>query len=188
MMFTATLLKHPSFIRYPRGSAEGVPIKEVPGVLEIGKAEVIRGYRNNGGRKIALFGLGNMLRLAREAAVELEKDGCDVAIINPRFFKPLDSATHQFFAGAAEVVATLEDHVAMGGYGSAVLELMSEHGITTPTVRIAWPDVFIEHASTVDYLRQRHGLTVENLLTQVRAKLSARSGSGVSSPSGVRIA
>jgi len=188
MMFTATLQKHASFIRYPRGNAEGVPIKEVPGIVEIGKAEVIRPYRNSGGRKVALFGLGNMLRLAREAAVELEKDGCDVAIINPRFFKPLDAAAHQFFAGAADVVATLEDHVAMGGYGSAVLELLSESGISTPVVRLAWPDVFVEHASTVDYLRQRHGLTVENLVLQVRERLAARSASGTSTPGHVRLA
>lgn len=45
----------------------------------------------------------------------------DVAVINPRYFKPLDRAAHEFFGGAADVVATLEDHVAMGGYGSAVL-------------------------------------------------------------------
>ena len=176
MMFTATLQPHPSFIRYPRGNAEGVPVKEVPGVVEIGKAEVIRGYRNNGGRKVALFGLGNMLRVAKEAAVELEKDGLDVAIINPRFFKPLDAAVHQFFAESAEIVGTLEDHVGMGGYGSAVLELLSEHGIATPVVRLAWPDVFVEHASTVEYLRERHGLTAANLVRQIRSRLQAGVG------------
>ncbi len=40
MMFTATHQHHPTFIRYPRGAAEGVPIKEQPRLLEIGKAEV----------------------------------------------------------------------------------------------------------------------------------------------------
>lgn len=174
MMFTATLQKHPTFIRYPRGNAEGVPIKDVPGVLEIGKAEVIRPFANNGGRKVALFGLGNMLSVARKAAAELEKDGCDVALINPRFFKPIDAATHAFFARAADVVATLEDHVAMGGYGSAMLESLAEAGISTPVVRLAWPDTFVEHASSVDILRQRHGLTPERLVELVRERLAAR--------------
>lgn len=173
MMFSATLQSKPTFIRYPRGMAEGVPIKDIPAVLEMGKAEVIRGYSNNGGRKVALFGLGNMLRLAKEAAEELEKDGCDVAIINPRFFKPLDAAVHSFFGTSAEVVGTLEDHVGMGGYGSAVLELFSESGIATPVVRLAWPDAFVEHASSVDYLRERHGLTVASLVERIRNKLSA---------------
>ena len=174
MMFTASLQKHPTFIRYPRGNAEGVPIKDVPAMLEIGKAEVLRSFANSGGRKVALFGLGNMLPVARKAAETLEKDGCDVAIINPRFFKPIDAATHAFFARGAEVVATLEDHVAMGGYGSAVLECLSEAAIATPVVRLAWPDTFVEHASSVDILRQRHGLTPERLVEQVRERLAAR--------------
>src|SRR5947199_3873734 len=53
MMFTATHQPHPTFIRYPRGPAEGVPIKEQPKLLEIGKAEVIQSFANTGGRKVA---------------------------------------------------------------------------------------------------------------------------------------
>ncbi|KAB2673605.1 MAG: 1-deoxy-D-xylulose-5-phosphate synthase [Verrucomicrobia bacterium] len=185
MMFTATMQSHPSFIRYPRGAAEGVPVKEIPGVLEIGKAEVIQTFRGNGGRKVALFGLGNMLRLAREAAARLEAEGYDVAVINPRFFKPIDAAVHEFFGRAADVVATLEDHVAMGGYGSAVLESYSEAGVSTPVVRLAWPDVFVEHASSVDYLRERHGLTVPRLLEQIRARMGSK---GLASPASLKVA
>src|SRR6266481_2498519 len=59
MMFTATHTPHPTFIRYPRGAAEGVPIKEQPRLLEIGKAEVLQRFRQGSGRKIALFALGN---------------------------------------------------------------------------------------------------------------------------------
>ena len=171
MMFTATLTPHPTFIRYPRGPAEGVAVKDRPVVLDIGKAEVVRNFENHGGRKIALFGLGNMLPLARAAAEQLASEGHDVAVINPRFFKPLDSAVHEFFGGSADVVATLEDHVGMGGYGSAVLELFGDRHITTPVVRLAWPDEFIEHATTVDYLRTKHGLTVPKLLERIRSVL-----------------
>ncbi len=181
MMFTATLQAHPVAIRYPRGNGEGVPVKDQPAVIEIGKAEVVRNFSNNGGPKVALFGLGPMLRLAREAAEQLISQGCDVAVINPRFFKPLDAAVHAFFAQSAEVVATIEDHVGMGGYGSAVLECLSEAGIQTPVVRIAWPDAFIEHASTVDYLRERHGLTVPKIMEGVRSILAAK-------PTGQRLA
>ncbi len=171
MMFTATLQPHPSFIRYPRGPAEGVPLKEIPSPIEIGKAEVLRNFAGNGGRRVALFALGNMQRLARQAAEKLTADGCDVALINPRFFKPLDLGTHEFFGRGADVVATLEDHALMGGYGSAVLEMFSEKGITTPLVRLGWPDKFIEHATTVDYLRERHGLTADALVERVKAVL-----------------
>jgi len=177
MMFTATFQPHPVAIRYPRGNAEGVAVKEQPVVLEIGKAETVRHFANlPQAPKVALFGLGPMLRLAREAADRLAAKGLDVAVINPRFFKPLDTAMHEFFGGAADVVATLEDHVAMGGYGSAVLECLSEAGISTPVVRLAWPDEFIEHASSVDHLRSKYGLTVESLVARIEAKLAEVSG------------
>ena len=88
-----------------------------------------------------------MSAIARKAAAQLAAEGFDVAVINPRFTKPLDAGTHEFFGRAADVVVTLEDHVLMGGYGSAVLELFSEKAVTTPVVRIGWPDQFIEHAT-----------------------------------------
>jgi 1-deoxy-D-xylulose-5-phosphate synthase len=170
MMFTATHQRHPVFIRYPRGPAEGVPVKEQPQLLDIGKAEVIRNFAGNGGRKVALFGLGSMMNMARKVATELDaQGGYDVAIINPRFTKPLDAGTTEFFGRAADVVVTLEDHVLNGGYGSSVLELFSEKRVPTPVLRVGWPDKFIEHASTVDYLRERHGLTVAKTVERVKA-------------------
>ncbi len=172
MMFTATHQNHPTFIRYPRGTAEGVPIKDQPRLLEIGKAEVIQNFSNNAAKrhKVALFGLGPMNAIARQAAGQLAAEGFDVAVINPRFTKPLDDSAHEFFGQAAEVVVTLEDHTLMGGYGSAVLELFSEKAITTPVVRIGWPDQFIEHATTQDELRRKYGLTVENTVAKVKAQ------------------
>jgi 1-deoxy-D-xylulose-5-phosphate synthase len=172
MMFTATHQQHPTFIRYPRGAGEGVPIKDQPRLLEIGKAEVLQSFSNKGKRKVALFGLGNMSRLARLAAEQLTVQGFDCAVINPRFTKPLDAGTHEFFGHAAEVVVTMEDHALMGGYGSAVLELFSEKGVSTPVVRIGWPDQFIEHATTQDELRRKYGLTVENTVVRVNAQFA----------------
>jgi 1-deoxy-D-xylulose-5-phosphate synthase len=173
MMYTATREPHPTFIRYPRGPAEGVPIKDQPRQLEIGKAELIQNFKNDGGRKVSLFPLGNMMPLGRRAAIQLAAEGYDVAIINPRFVKPLDAGMTEFFGRASEVVATLEDHAIVGGYGSAVVELFSEKRVTTPVVQIAWPDQFIEHATSVDDLRNKYGLTVESLLARVRAEFGS---------------
>lgn len=172
MMFTASYQNHPTFIRYPRGAAEGVPVKEQPKLLEIGKAEVTRHFSNNGKKKIALFGLGNMNSLAVKAADRLLAEDFDCAVVNPRFTKPLDAGTHEFFARNAELIVTLEDHVLMGGYGSSVLELFSEKGVTTPVIRIGWPDQFIEHASSQDELRKRYGLTVEDTVARVKEHFS----------------
>ncbi|HEU5126236.1 MAG TPA: 1-deoxy-D-xylulose-5-phosphate synthase [Verrucomicrobiae bacterium] len=177
MMFTATHHPHPTFIRYPRGAAEGVPIKDQPKLLEIGKAEVLQNFSNNGKRKAALFGLGPMCGIARKAAAQLAEEGFDVAIINPRFTKPIDAGTHEFFGKAADVVVTLEDHVLAGGYGSAVLELFSEKAVSTPVIRIGWPDQFIEHASGQDELRAKYGLSVENTVAKVKAQFSGDASS-----------
>jgi 1-deoxy-D-xylulose-5-phosphate synthase len=177
MLFTATRQRHPTFIRYPRGPAEGVPIKEQPALLEIGKAEVLRDFAQNGRRKVALFPLGNMMSLGREAAAQLADQGYDVAIVNPRFFKPLDAAVTEFFGRAAEVLVTLEDHVLAGGYGSAILELLNEKRISTPVIQVGWPDHFIEHATSVMDLRTKYGLTAENAVARVIAEFA---GAGAS--------
>ena len=170
MMFTATHIDHPTFIRYPRGTAEGVPVKAEPQLLEVGKAQIVQTFANNKKRKVALFGLGPMNTIARKAAVQLAAEGYDVAVINPRFTKPIDAAAHETYGHEADLVVTLEDHVLMGGYGSAVLELFSEKGVTTPVVRIGWPDQFIEHATTQDELRKKYGLSVENTVARVKAQ------------------
>ena len=170
MMFTATKQNHPAFIRYPRGTAEGVPVKAEPQLLEVGKAQVVQDFANNGRRKVALFGLGPMNTIARKAAAQLNAEGYDVAVINPRFTKPIDAATHEKFGRDAELVVTVEDHVLIGGYGSAVLELFSEKNVTTPVIRIGWPDQFIEHASTQDELRAKYGLSVANTVAKVKAQ------------------
>jgi 1-deoxy-D-xylulose-5-phosphate synthase len=168
MMFTATRQSLPTFIRFPRGTGEGVRIKPEPALLEVGKAEILRNWPDRSGPKVAIFALGNLQALARDAAQLLENQGYCVALINPRFIKPMDAGTTAFFGQAADVVVTLEDHVLMGGYGSSVIELFADRLITTPVVRLGWPDQFIEHASTVGHLRDKYGLTAEQLVAQVK--------------------
>jgi 1-deoxy-D-xylulose-5-phosphate synthase len=175
MMFTATLQKHATFIRYPRGLAEGVPIKDMPKVLDVGKAEVVESFKHNGGKRIVFFALGNMNSVARKAADDLRAEGYDVAQVNPRFFKPIDGEMHEFFARAADLIVTMEDHVLPGGYGSLVIEHLADQGIHTPIHRIGWPDQFIEHASSVDYLRSKYGLTAVDAVKAVRTRFEGES-------------
>ena len=78
------------------------------------------------GARLPCSRLGNMMSLGRETAAKLSQEGYDVAIINPRFIKPLDAGVTEFFGRAAEVLVTFEDHVILGGYGSAILELFNE--------------------------------------------------------------
>ena len=167
----------PIAIRYPRGSGTGVQPKAQPKLLEIGKAEVIKH-----GTQVVLIGLGGMCQMAEEAAALLEAQGISAAVINPRWIKPLDAGTIEFFARGAQVVCTLEDHVLLNGFGCGVIELLNDAGIKIPVVRIGWPDNFIEHGA-VDILRKKHGLTaqaaLEKILPHVTAKSAAKPAKSV---------
>jgi 1-deoxy-D-xylulose-5-phosphate synthase len=151
----------PIAIRYPRGSGTGANIKPEPKLLEIGKAEVVKH-----GRDVAIFGLGAMFEIAEEAARKLEEKGISVALINPRWIKPMDTGTLEFFARSVDVVCTLEDHVLHNGFGCAVMEHLHSQMINTPVMRIGWPDQFIEHGA-VPILRKKYGLTADALVEKV---------------------
>jgi 1-deoxy-D-xylulose-5-phosphate synthase len=165
MLWTIAHHDGPAAIRYPRGAGNGAVAANKPKLLEIGKSEVLRH-----GTRAAIFALGNMCELALPAAEELEKLGISTAVINARWIKPLDTATIEFFAGGCAILCTMEDHVLHSGYGSAVIEHLSDLGIKTPVVRIGWPDEFIEHG-TVPILRQKHGLTVEATVHKILSRL-----------------
>ena len=171
MMFTALQHDGPSAIRYPRGTGPGVEIKAQPAALEIGKAEVLRDGRDRSGHvEVAIFALGSMVAEGERAAAALAAEGHSVALINARFAKPLDAECVGLFARKADVVVTMEDHVLAGGFGSAVLESLNEQSIEVPTVRVGWPDEFIEHGKP-EQLRARYGVTAEAALDRVRPLL-----------------
>jgi 1-deoxy-D-xylulose-5-phosphate synthase len=158
----------PIAVRYPRGPGTGAQVKPEPKLLEIGKAEVVKH-----GRDVAIFGLGNMFEVAEEAAKKLEEKGISVALINPRWIKPMDTGTLEFFARSVEVVATIEDHVLHNGFGCAVMEHLHSHQINTPVARVGWPDEFIEHGS-VPLLRKKHGITADALVEKVLSLLKKK--------------
>ena len=159
----------PIAIRYPRGAGTGAIPKTTPKLLEIGKAEVLRH-----GMDVALFGLGNFCEVALETADLLEKQGIKAAVINPRWIKPLDTGTLEFFARGSKVLCTLEDHAVTGGFGSAVVEYLSDASITTPLVRIGWPDQFIEHGS-IPILRKKYGLTSQAVADRIMKAIKSES-------------
>ncbi len=168
MMMTGLQLPGPSAIRYPRGAVAGVKRKAEPEVLAVGKAEVL-----SDGSDVAILGLGPMITMAQELGERLERDGLSAAVINPRFVKPLDREMLALYARRVAAFVTFEDHVKMGGFGSAVIEALQELGSAVPVVRIGWPDSFIEHGK-VDALRARYGLTVDDAQAQVMPLLAQR--------------
>ena len=158
--------KGPSAIRYPRGPIRSTPVKEQRQLLEIGKAEVVAD-----GTDVALIGLGTMFEMAERTKEMLEAQGFSVALINPRFIKPLDTAVLETYARKCRVLCTFEDHVMLHGFGAAVIDHLHDAGIHTPVERIAWPDEFIEHGKP-DTLRELHGLTAEVATSKVLTRLA----------------
>ena len=155
----------PMAIRYPRGTGTGATPKKNPKLLPIGKAEVLCH-----GKEVALFGLGNFCAVALEVAVLLAEQGIEAAVINPRWIKPLDTTTIDEFSRTTRLLVTLEDHALFNGFGSAVAEYLSDQQISTPLLRIGWPDQFIEHGS-VPILRKKYGLTAEAIAQRIMAHL-----------------
>jgi len=167
----ATGLDHqgPAFIRYPRGSGVGVERKAEPTLLPIGKAEVIRQ-----GIDIQIWALGPMIQEAEKLAPRLaEVTGLSVGVVNGRFAKPIDSELLQEQAHKAKLIVTMEDHVRTGGFGSAVLEDLSDGGITTPVERIGWPDQFVEHGNSNTDLRETVGLGTNDIFERILKRIES---------------
>jgi 1-deoxy-D-xylulose-5-phosphate synthase len=109
---------------------------------------------NREGDDVAIFGLGALLPMAKSLARCSTARLFSAAVINPRFVKPLDRELLEAYAKKVSVIVTFEDHVLMGGFGSSVLEALSEMNLSVPVVRVGWPDRFIEHGK-VEQLRAR---------------------------------
>jgi len=179
MLYTAMQWNGPIAVRYPRGVGPGTAVKDVPHAIPIGKAELLQHGEND---RVAIFALGALVPMGEEIARKLESEGCPAAVINARFTKPIDVEMLEFFARSVDVILTLEDHILRGGFGSAVLEELSNLGISTPVVRIGWPDQFIEHGK-IDALRAKYGVSVEAALEKLRPFLVGKAlGVGVGKP------
>jgi len=178
MLFTAMQYEGPIAVRYPRGIGPGTPVKDVPKLIPIGKAELLQHGEND---KVAIFALGALVPMAEEIARKLEGQGASAAVINARFTKPMDVEMLEFYARSVDVILTLEDHVLRGGFGSVVLEELSDLNLPTPVVRVGWPDQFIEHGK-IEPLRARYGITVEAALERLAPYLKTGKAQTVRAP------
>jgi 1-deoxy-D-xylulose-5-phosphate synthase len=177
MLYTATYLDGPVALRYPRGKALGVEMSDELHMLEVGKAELLSPTTIEAAEQqdVTVLAYGAMVPQAELAARQLADEGIHVAVVNARWAKPLDADLILRLAKSTRRVVTVEDHVAMGGFGSAVLELFEAHGVNDIDVRvIALPDKFVEHGAPT-ILRELHGLSSAHIKDVIREQLhSAR--------------
>ena len=169
MVFTGVNSDQPSFIRYPRGNGLGVNVPEVASNLEIGKAEVLVS-----GELGAIWAIGDFVEVAIQLNSRfLIEFGVGFTIVNARFIKPLDIHLLSSHAKNFDHIFTLEDGVLKGGFGSAILEYLSDTGNRSTITRFGWPDEFIPHGSSVSQLRKEFKLDEDSLYSAIYKKLQS---------------
>ncbi|HEY7751219.1 MAG TPA: 1-deoxy-D-xylulose-5-phosphate synthase, partial [Ignavibacteriaceae bacterium] len=170
MVYTAIKsCKGPVALRYPRGSALGVPI--IPGfqLIEIGKSEKL-----SEGEDIALLALGSMVETAIQSARKLKEQNISAEVINMRFAKPLDTKMLDYISGKHKKILTLEENNLPGGFGSAVLEYFSEKNYKNDIMRIGMPDQFLDHG-TQEELHKQIEIDVDGIVSKVILFLKEKS-------------
>ncbi len=140
MLHKAVQLNTPAAIRYPRADIPEGSLYNDCNPVEIGKGEILRE-----GRDGVIIAYGAMVYPSMECADMLAEKGINVTVVNARFAKPLDADLIMKVAKKHQILLTVEDHTEIGGFGSAILELLVEKGINTQNVhKMGIPDRFIE--------------------------------------------
>ena len=159
MLVTAIHHDGPVALRYPRGTGVGVTIEENPSPLEIGKAEVLCE-----GNDLLIIAIGKSVCEALKANNSLRDQGIHTTIINARFVKPLDTDLIIEYVLKIKKVIILEEHVLDGGFGSAVLEMLADKGVTYSSLkRIGIKNKFVEHGPQ-DILRHDYDIDYKAIL------------------------
>lgn len=176
MLYTAIYMDGPVSLRYPRGKALGVQLSQELHMLEVGKAELLSPSTIEEAERMdcAILAYGSTVAQAELAAAELAEEGLRVAVVNARWAKPLDEEMIISLAQGTRHLVTIEDHALMGGFGSAVLELLEREGIKDIDVRrIGLPDTFVEHGAPT-ILKELYGLSSAHLKEVIRDMLGTQ--------------
>jgi len=161
-MVTALTHNGPFALRYPRGAGQGVDLQQPFEPLTIGQGEKLRD-----GGDVAICAVGVGVATALAVAEGLASDGISAAVVDGRFVKPLDSELLVTEACRCGRVVTLEENALQGGFGSAVLECLAEHGVAVPVLRLGLPDHFVEQGTQAE-LRARLQIDVKGVGEKVK--------------------
>ena len=158
----------PIAVRYPRGAGLGVRMDYEPEALPVGRAEILRE-----GGDLTILAIGSMVHVATDAAERLAEEGLEASVVNARFVKPMDADLIVAEAERSGKVLTLEENAVAGGFGGAVLELLSDRGLDDVTVRVmGLPDRFVVHGPRRVLLEQC-GLDAGSVVANAKALVGA---------------
>lgn len=166
MLYTGYQYQGPVAVRYPRGAGTGVEPNEAMQALALGKGFIRRQGQSVAGKRVALLAFGAPLKQALAAAEQL-----DATVADMRFVKPIDAELIIELARTHDALITLEENAIQGGAGSAVLEVLAQHGIKIPALVLGIPDEFIEHAAPAEQ-HQYCGLDADSIISKVTALLA----------------
>jgi len=163
----------PIAMRFPRGSTieySELSQNELP-ELPFGKGEKLQT-----GTDILLLAVGTMVESALKVAETLGGNGLSVGVINARFVKPLDQELILSMASSVRLIATMEENVRAGGFGSGVLELLAEHAVLKPVIQFGVPDQFIKFSSREEQIVAA-GLDVPSMTAKLQGVWKKMTGS-----------
>lgn len=160
MLYTGYHYSGPAAVRYPRGSGNGVTLREADQQLTLGKSNTVRQ-----GKTIAILNFGVLLPDCMQAAEQL-----DATVIDMRFVKPIDEQAIIDAAKAHQLIVTVEENAVSGGAGSAVLEVLAQHKLSVNTLTLGLPDEFIKHGSQ-EQVRAELGLDAAGIEAQIKSQL-----------------
>lgn len=155
----------PIAIRYPRGEAYD-ELKDFRAPMEYGRGEWL--CRES---KTVLMAVGSMVKTAICVKEKLKEKGCDCSIINARFVKPVDRDIIREAEEDHELIVTMEENVASGGFGEKVLDALVEDGYEGECLRICIPDEYVEHGN-VDILKKEIGIDSDSIVNRILEKLN----------------
>ena len=164
LMYTAQLDgKGPFVIRYPRGHGMLTDWRNAFEEIPVGT-----GRRLKDGKDMAVLTVGPIGNEAAKAVAEFEagNGGAEVAHYDMRFIKPMDERLLEEIGRRYDRIITVEDGVRAGGFGSAVLEWMEDHGFSPRIKRLGLPDRFVEHG-TVAQLQRITGIDKESIMRAI---------------------
>ena len=163
MMVTALNHDGPVAFRYPRDKGTGVKIEDKIIPVPIGKGEVLEK-----GDDVLILAIGRSVNDALDARKTIEKDNISATVVNCRFVKPLDIDLICSLVKKIPRVITVEDHVRQGGFGSAVLEGLSDACMGDYKIeRLGIRDTFVEHGAQ-DILRAKYGIDADAIVTAAK--------------------
>ena len=164
MLHTALALDSPAAVRYPRGAGEGIAVIPQRTILPTGQPQVL-----SAGSDLAIIGVGRAVELAREATGLLTERGLSVELINARYIKPIDNGFIRTLASRFTRVVALEDNAVSGGFGSALLELLSQQSFKGDVLCIGIPDEFVEQGR-VEILLELLNMEAESISERIFAR------------------